>query len=284
MGRMGLVCRRVFRRYPDGQLNGAELNNRKRNGSVFKLIMTYLICFLVISVLVLPLIQRLYSSACPWDANGLLGYLGALVGSVSTIVALYFSLLSGREDRKHSDEMGVLPCIALSRLSKKPIRFIVDQCINGISAKDDPKDNKHDSGWLNRVDYILLDDGKSAVPSKEYPLDDENDNRYVLSSVGLGPAVNVKVGIARENELDHCGVPDISWCQTRQLPLDAESELVICFTGRLKNLSNAGYRIVVSYLDILGNQYAQLFPMTFDEQDGVLGFSVNYAVNRIKVS
>ena len=260
------------------------MNNRKRNGSVFALIRTYLICSLVISVLVLPLIQCVLSSACPWDANGLLGYLGALVASVSTIVALYFSLLSGREDRRHSDEMSVLPCIALSRLSKKPIRFIVDQCINGISSKDDPKDNKHDSGLLDRVDYILLDDGKPAAPSKEYPLDDESDNRYVLSSVGLGPAVNVRIGIARENELDHCGVPDISWCQTRQLPLDAESELVICFTGRLKNLSNAGYRIVVSYLDILGNQYTQLFPMTFDERDGVLSFSVNYAVDRIRVS
>ena len=281
---MGLVCRRFFRSCPDGQLNGAELNNRKRNGSVFALIKTYLICSLVISVLVLPLIQRLFSSDCPWDANGLLGYLGALVGSVSTIVALYFSLLSGREDRKHSDEMGVLPCIALSRLSKKPIRLRKGQYANVIFSEGDPKDDKHDLGLLDCVDYILLDDGKPAAPSKEYPLDDESDNRYALSSVGLGPAVNVRIGIARENELDHCGVPDISWCQTRQLPLDAESELVICFTGRLKNLSNAGYRIVVSYLDILGNQYAQLFPMTFDEQDGVLGFSVNYAVNRIRVA
>lgn len=281
---MGLVCRRFFCSCPDGQLNGAELNNRKRNGSVFALIKTYLICSLVISVLVLPLIQRLFSSDCLWDANGLLGYLGALVGSVSTIVALYFSLLSGREDRKHSDEMGVLPCIALSRLSKKSVHPTMGQYANGISSKDDPGDGKYDLGLISRVDYILVNDGSSAVSYKEYPLDDAADNRYVLSSVGLGPAVNVRIGIARENELDHCGVPDISWCQTRQLPLDAESELVICFTGRLKNLSNAGYRIVVSYLDILGNQYAQLFPMTFDEQDGVLGFSVNYAVNRIKVS
>lgn len=260
------------------------MNNRKRNGSVFALIKTYLICSLGISALVLPLIQRLFSSDCPWDANGLLGYLGALVGSVSTIVALYFSLLSGREDRKHSDEMGVLPCIALSRLSKKPIRLRKGQYANGIFSEGDPKDDKHDSGLLDRVDYILLDDGKPAAPRREYPLDDENDGRYVISSVGLGPAVNAKVGIARENELDRCGIPVLSWCQTRQLPLGAESELVICFTGCLENLSNAGYRIVVSYLDILGNQYVQLFPMTFDERDGVLGFSVNYAVDRIKVS
>lgn len=240
------------------------------------------------SISMLALIWFLFSIgiplACPWDANGLLGYFGALLGSGSAVAVLYFSLLSGREDRKHSDEMGVLPCIALSRLSKKPIRLRKCQYANDIFSKGDPKDNKHDSGLLNRVDYILLDDGKPAAPSKECPLDDESDNRYALSSVGLGPAVNVRIGIARENELDHCGVPDISWCQTRQLPLDADSELVICFTGRLKNLSNAGYRIVVSYLDILGNQYAQLFPMTFDEQDGVLGFSVNYAVNRIRVA
>ena len=260
------------------------MRNSKRNGSVFALIKTYLICSLVISVLVLPLIQRLFSSDCPWDANGLLGYLGALVGSVSTIVALYFSLLSGREDRRHSDEMGVLPCIALSRLSKKPIRLRKCQYANDIFSRDDLKDNKYDSGSSNRVDYILLDDGGPAAPCKVYPLAGESDNRYVLSSVGLGPAVNVRIGIARENELNHCGVPDISWCQTRQLPLGAESELVICFTGCLEDLSNAGYCIVVSYLDILGNQYAQLFPMTFDERDGALSFSVNYAVDRIKVS
>ena len=263
------------------------MNNRKRNGSVFALIKTYLRYVLIASILMLVLIWLLFSIgiplACPWDANGLLGYFGALLGSGSAVAVLYFSLLSGRGDRKHSDEMGVLPCIALSRLSKKPIRLRKGQYANGIFSGGDSKDDKHDSGLLDRVDYILLDDGKPAAPSKEYPLDNEGDNRYVLSSVGLGPAVNVRIGIARENELDHCGVPDISWCQTRQLPLDAESELVICFTGRLKNLSNAGYRIVVSYLDILGNQYAQLFPMTFDERDGALGFSVNYVVDRIRV-
>lgn len=264
------------------------MRSSKRKDSILELIKTYATCLLIMSISMLALIWFLFSIgiplACPWDANGLLGYFGALLGSGSAVAVLYFSLLSGREDRKHSDEMGVLPCIALSRLSKKPIRLRKCQYANDIFSKGDPKDNKHDSGLLNRVDYILLDDGKPAAPSKEYPLDDESDNRYALSSVGLGPAVNVRIGIARENELDHCGVPDISWCQTRQLPLDAESELVICFTGRLKNLSNAGYRIVVSYLDILGNQYAQLFPMTFDEQDGVLGFSVNYAVNRIRVA
>lgn len=281
---MGLVWRRVFRGRPDGQLNGAELNNRKRNGSVFALIKTYLKCSLAISLLILFLIQCLFSSACPWDANGLLGYLGALVGSVSTIVALYFSLLSGREDRRHSDEMGVLPCIALSRLSKKPIRLNKGRYANGILTEGDPRDDKYDSGLSNRIDYILLDDGNPAVPYGEYPLGDGSDSRYALSSVGLGPAVNMRVGIAKENELDYCRALDISWCQTRQLPLGMESELVICFTGCLENLSNAGYRIVVSYLDILGNQYTQLFPMTFEEQDGVLGFSVNYTVNRIRVS
>ena len=169
------MLRRLDRFHPitHGQLNGAELNNRKRNSSVFALLKTYLICSFVISVLILPLIQRLSSPDCPWDANGLLGYLGALVSSVSTIVALYFSLLSGREDRRHSDEMGVLPCIALSRLSKKPSRLRKGQFANGIFSEGDPKDDKNDSGSSNRVDYILLDDGKPAAPSKEYPLDDE---------------------------------------------------------------------------------------------------------------
>lgn len=97
----------------------------KRKPSVFDLIKAFIACVVVLSVFLLIVIQIAFSIDAPvpwlhpvWDANGLLGYLGALVGSISAVAVLYFSLLAGREDRNHSDVMNVLPCIALTSLSE----------------------------------------------------------------------------------------------------------------------------------------------------------------------
>lgn len=45
----------------------------------------------------------------------------------------------------------------------------------------------------------------------------------------------------------------------------------------------AGYRILVTYSDILGNRYLQFFPMAFDGQDDVLKCTVNNSINRIDI-
>lgn len=45
----------------------------------------------------------------------------------------------------------------------------------------------------------------------------------------------------------------------------------------------AGYRILVTYSDILDNRYLQYFPMTFDGQDDVLKCTVNNSINRIGI-
>lgn len=62
-----------------------------------------------------------------------------------------------------------------------------------------------------------------------------------------------------------------------------ESELVIYFGGEAKPVMEAGYRILVTYSDILGNRYLQYFPMTFDGQDDVLKCTVNNSINRIGI-
>lgn len=59
---------------------------RKRNPSVFDLIMVFIVCVVALSVFLLIVIQIAFSIDAPvpwlhpvWDASGLLGYLGALV-------------------------------------------------------------------------------------------------------------------------------------------------------------------------------------------------------------
>ena len=81
-----------------------RVNNGKL--SIFKLILLFIAAVVALSGVLLLAIQITFSIDAPvkwlrpvWDANGLLGYLGALVGSISAIAVLYFSLRAGREDR-----------------------------------------------------------------------------------------------------------------------------------------------------------------------------------------
>ena len=263
----------------------------KRKPSVFDLIKAFIACVAVLSVFLLIVIQFTFSIDAPvewlcpvWDANGLLGYLGALVGSISAIAVLYFSLRAGREDRRHSDVMSILPCIALTRLSAKPFRLTKNSLVHSIFTEDDPKDDEYKSGFLDCVDRLSISNGDPAVPCGANPEPKHAANRYVVSSIGAGPAVNVRVGIARRNDLLHSGSPQIDWGKTRQLPVGGESELVIYFEGKTKPMMEAGYRILIAYSDILGNRYLQYFPMTFDEQDNVLQSTVNNTINRIRIS
>ena len=262
----------------------------KRKPSVFALIKAFIACVMALSVFLLIVIQVAFSIDAPvpwlhpvWDANGLLGYLGALVGSISAVAVLYFSLLAGREDRNHSDVMNVLPCIALSRLSEKQPHMPKNGFAHGVFTDADPRDEEYKSGALDCVDRLLIDGGAPAISCDESLVDEHAANRYAISSMGAGPAVNVRVGIANRNEWAHFGTPHVAWCQTRQLPVGGESELVIYFRGEAKPVMEAGYRIVVTYSDILGNRYLQYFPMTFDGQDDVLKCTVKNSITRIGI-
>lgn len=258
--------------------------------SVFNLINAFIALVLALSGILLIAIQVAFSIEAPvpwlhpvWDANGLLGYLGALVGSISAVAVLYFSLLAGREDRNHSDVMNVLPCIALTRLSEKQLRMPKNGFAHGVFTEADPRDDEYISGALDCVDRLLIDGGAPAIPYDESLVGEYAANRYVVSSMGAGPAVNLRVGIANRNESAHSETPRIAWCQTRQLPVGGESELVIYFGGELKPVMEAGYRILVTYSDILGNRYQQFFPMIFAGQDDVLKCTVKNSINRIGI-
>lgn len=258
--------------------------------SIFKSILLFIALIVALSGALLLVIQIAFSVEVPvkwlcpvWDANGLLGYLGALVGSISAVAVLFFSLLAGREDRNHSDVMSVLPCIALTRLSEKQLRMPKNGFAHGVFTEADPRDDEYKSGALYCVDRLLIDGGAPAIPCDESLVDERAANRYAISSMGAGPAVNVRVGIANRNEWAHFGTPRVAWCQTRQLPVGGESELVIYFGGEAKPVMEAGYRILVTYSDILGNRYLQYFPMTFDGQDDVLKCTVNNSINRIGI-
>lgn len=265
---------------------------RAGNGkpSIFNLILLFIAAVVALSGVLLLTIQIAFSIDAPfkwlrpvWDANGLLGYLGALVGSISAVAVLYFSLLACREDRNHSDVMNVLPCIALTRLSEKQLRMLRNGFAHGVFTEADPRDDEYKSGALDCVDRLLIDGGSPAIPCDESLVDEHAANRYVISSMGAGPAVNVRVGIANRNEWAHFGTPRVAWCQTRQLPVGGESELVIYFGGEAKPVMEAGYRILVTYSDILGNRYLQYFPMTFDGRDDVLKCTVKNSINRIDI-
>lgn len=136
---------------------------------------------------------------------------------------------------------------------------------------------------MDCVDRLLIDGGAPAIPCDESHVDEHAANRYAISSMGAGPAVNVRVGIANRNELVHFGTPRVAWCQTRQLPVGGESELVVYFGGEAKPVMEVVYRILVTYSDILGNRYLQYFPMTFDGQDDVLKCTVDNSITRIGI-
>lgn len=136
---------------------------------------------------------------------------------------------------------------------------------------------------MDCVDRLLIDGGAPAIPCDESHVDEHAANRYAISSMGAGPAVNVRVGIANRNELVHFGTPRVAWCQTRQLPVGGESELVVYFGGEAKPVMEVGYRILVTYSGILGNRYLQYFPMTFDGQDDVLKCTVDNSITRIGI-
>lgn len=238
------------------------MRGSKRKPSVFELIKAFVVCVVVLSVFLLMVIQIMFSIDVPvpwlhpvWDANGLLGYLGALVGSISAVAVLYFSLRAGKEDLNHSDVMDVLPCIALTRLSEKQPHMSKNSFAHGVFNEADPRDDEYKSGALDCVDRLLIDGGGPAIPCDESLVDERAANRYAISSMGAGPAVNVRIGIANRNEWAHFGTPRIAWCQTRQLPVGEKSELVIYFGGEAKPVMEAGYRILVTYSDILGNRY-----------------------------
>lgn len=262
----------------------------KRKPSVFNLLKAFIVCVVVLSVFLLIVIQIVFSIDVQvpwlhpvWDANGLLGYLGALVGSISAVAVLYFTLRTGRVDRNHSDVMNVLPCIALTRLSEKQPRVPKNGFAHGAFTEADSRDDEYKSGALGCVDRLLIAGGAPAIPCDESLVDEHVANRYAISSMGAGPAVNVRVGIANRNEWAHFGTPRVAWCQTRQLPVGGESELVVYFGGEAKPVMEAGYRILVTYSDILGNRYLQYFPMTFDGQDDVLKCTVKNSIHRIGI-
>ena len=136
----------------------------KRKLSVFNLIKAFIVYVVALSVILLIVIQIAFSIDAPvpwlhpvWDANGLLGYLGALVGSISAVAVLYFSLLAGREDRNHTDVMNVLPCIALTRLSEKQPRMTKNGFAHGVFTEADPRDDEYKSGALDCVDRLLIE-------------------------------------------------------------------------------------------------------------------------------
>lgn len=279
------LLKRVFR-----EMSLVGMCSGKRKPSAFALIKAFIACVRALSVFLLIAIQVAFSIDAPvpwlhpvWDANGLLGYLGALVGSISAVAVLYFSLLAGREDRNHSDVMNVLPCIALSCLSEKQPHMPKNGFAHGVFTDADPRDDEYKSGALDCVDRLLIDGGAPAISCDESLVDEHAANRYAISSMGAGPAVNVRVGIANRNEWAHFGTPHVAWCQTRQLPVGGESELVIYFRDEAKPVMEAGYRIAVTYSDILGNRYLQYFPMTFDGQDDVLKCTVKNSITRIGI-
>lgn len=168
---------------------------RQEEPSVFDLIKAFIACVVVLSVFLLIVIQIAFSIdvSVPWlhpvwDAYGPLGYLGALVGSISAVAVLYFSLLDGREDRNHSDVMNVLPCIALTRLSEKQPRMPKNGFAHGVFTEADPRDDEYKSGALDCVDLLLIDGGAPAIPCDESLVDEHSANRYAISSMGgLGP-------------------------------------------------------------------------------------------------
>ena len=180
--------------------------------------------------------------------------------------------------------MSVLPCITLTRLSAKPLRLMKNGFAHTVSSEDNPKDDEYESGVLDCVDRLSISNGNPAVPCNAGSEPNQGANRYVVSSVGAGPAVSVRVGIARRNDSLHSDDQRIDWGQTRQLPVGGESELVVYFKGDSKPMSEVGYRILVIFSDILGNRYLQYFPMTFDEHDNALQSTVDNSINRISVS
>ena len=227
------LLKRAFR-----EMSLVGMRSDKRKLSVFDLIKAFIACVVVLSVFLLIVIQIAFSIDVPvlwlhpvWNANGLLGYLGALVGSISAVAVLYFTLRTGREDRNHSDVMNVLPCITLTRLSEKQPRVPKNGFAHGEFTEADSRDDEYKSGSLDCVDRLLIDGGAPAILCDESPVDEHAANRYAISSMGAGPAVNARVGIANRNESAHSGTPRIDWCQTRQLPVGGESELVIYFGG-----------------------------------------------------
>lgn len=115
------------------------------------------------------------------------------MGSISAIAVLYFSLQAGREDRVHSDTMSVLPCIALTRLSTKPFRLTKNSFVRSVISEDDPKDDEYKTVILDCVERLSIKNGDPAVPCGTSPEPKHVANRYVVSSIGAGPAVNVRV-------------------------------------------------------------------------------------------
>ena len=182
------LLKRVFR-----EMSLVGMCSGKRKPSVFDFIKAFIACVVVLSVFLLIVIQIAFSIDTPvpwlhpvWDANGLLGYLGALVGSISAVAVLYFSLLAGREDRNHSDVMNVLPCIALTRLSEKQLCMSKNGFAHGVFTEADPRDDEYKSGALDCVDRLLIDGGAPAIPCDESPVDEHAANRYAISSMGVG--------------------------------------------------------------------------------------------------
>lgn len=240
-----------------------------------------------------------------WTSGDVLAYIGALLGAIATIVAVFLTIKKSDEARKEDFRLSVLPCIAVQDLHRVNRKSIIEAMMEeddpgsdgGVTAKEPYAEVKIEDeyavysaeGFCYRRE--LTDEQRkkiecrSVVPMEGAPgvtLYTANTSAYLpllFSNVGNGTAVNCCISVIKAEKIWDVKLKGLFACSIKQMTVGSERYLGVYFDDCDPDCYGK-YQIVVMYEDTYGNRYVQDFVLEIGPADDPLGSSLTMAISR----
>lgn len=240
-----------------------------------------------------------------WVSGEVLAYIGALLGAIATIVAVFLTVKNSDEARKEDLRFSVLPCIAvqdLRRVNRKSFFEVMREqgsldSDEGMTEKEPYAEVKIEKEYAicsaegfyyrceltdeqrKKIEYhsVVPTEGASGVM-----LLAANTSAYLpllFSNVGNGTAVNCCVSVVKADAIRDVKLEGLLSCSIRQMAIGSERYLGLYFDDCNPDCSGK-YQIVVMYEDTYGNKYVQDFVLEIGPTDGPRGNSLTMGISR----
>ena len=279
---------------------------------MFRLLKCWLLAAGVAAILAPVFVHVAFSVEAPcsaliptWTSGDVLAYIGALLGAIATIVAVFLTIKNSEETRKEDLRLSVLPCIAvqdLRRVNRKSFIDVVREqsapnSDDGVTAKEPYAEVKIDREYAvysaEGFHYCcgLADEQRkkieyhSVIPTEDAPgvmLFAANTSAYLpllFSNVGNGTAVNCCISVVKAEGIRDVQLEGLLSCSIRQMTVGSERYLGVYFDDCTPDCRGK-YQIVVMYEDTYGNRYVQDFVLEIVPADDPRGNSLTMGISR----
>lgn len=273
-----------------GTLKSRESNTVEFKESLLSKPKWKLLLAFIIFIVAIPLgINSLFKLTSPldifvaeWTAGDMLGFYGALLASVATIIGVYLSIEYAQKNYREDEQNRVRPYLALTYIRTKSNCNLFGGS-NDSSSSNQRSEELYKEFRLDKVYIIISKDGiafKDGLTSQQQELLEKagfswkgTENGYILvatdyvslpfevDNVGNGAAIELKLGLYRNDSDKHRGV--------RLYTLKPSDKIYFHVFSELEDDSLYGdYTLEFKYRDIQGTNYSQVYPFSIQKENG----------------